>query len=137
MGVSADAPYLDIAYKLVQYDNRPLLKLSSGKKTLVNEKQVFRKTENEKHVRDLIALRNEKLEKNPLLMHAMQEGQRRLETESLQDIRQRFQNELNHLDDAYKRLKDPDEYPVELSPELRKLQKEVVQEVREKELGES
>lgn len=137
MGVSADAPYLDIAYKLVQYDNRPLLKLSSGKKTLVNEKQVFRKTENEKHVKDLIALRNEKLEKNPLLMHAMQEGERRLETESLQDIRQRLQNELNHLDDAYKRLKDPDEYPVELSPELRKLQEEVVQEVREKELGES
>jgi hypothetical protein len=24
--------------------------------------------------------------------------------------------ELNHLDDAYKRLKDPDEYPVEFEP---------------------
>jgi hypothetical protein len=45
--------------------------------------------------------------------------------------------ELNHLDDAYKRLKDSDEYPVELSPELQKLRKEVAQEVREKKLGES
>jgi hypothetical protein len=45
--------------------------------------------------------------------------------------------ELNHLDNAYKRLKVPNEYPVELSPELLKLQQEVVQEVREKELGES
>jgi nicotinic acid phosphoribosyltransferase len=37
MGVSADAPFLDIAYKLVKYDGRPVLKLSSGKKTLVEE----------------------------------------------------------------------------------------------------
>jgi nicotinate phosphoribosyltransferase len=31
MGVSADAPWSDIAYKLVEYDNRPVLKLSTGK----------------------------------------------------------------------------------------------------------
>ena len=45
--------------------------------------------------------------------------------------------ELNHIDDAYNRLKVPNEYQVELSPELQNLQKEVVQEVREKDLGES
>jgi nicotinate phosphoribosyltransferase len=135
MGVSADAPYLDIAYKLVQYDERPLLKLSSGKKTLVNKKQVFRKTENQKPIGDVIALRNEKLEGKPLLMEVMRKGQRLAEPESLQDIRQRLRNELNYLDDDYKRLKDPEEYPVELSAELQKLQKEVVQELTEKELG--
>ncbi len=137
MGVSADAPYLDIAYKLVRYDGRPILKLSSGKKTLVNEKQVFRKTENGKPTGDVIALRDENLGGKPLLMLAMKDGQRRFNPEPLRDIRERLLKELNHLDDAYKRLKDPDEYPVELSPELQKLQKEVVQEVREKELGES
>lgn len=42
VGVSAAAPYLDIAYKRVKYDGRPVLKLSSGKKTLVEEKQVLR-----------------------------------------------------------------------------------------------
>ncbi len=31
MGVSADAPWFDIAYKLVEYDERPVLKLSTGK----------------------------------------------------------------------------------------------------------
>jgi len=41
MGVSADAPYTDIAYKLVEYDGRPVLKLSMGKKTLVGQKQAF------------------------------------------------------------------------------------------------
>jgi nicotinate phosphoribosyltransferase len=33
MGVSADAPYLDSAYKLVAYDGRPVMKLSAGKTT--------------------------------------------------------------------------------------------------------
>ena len=42
LGVSADAPYLDIAYKLVEYERRPILKLSSGKKTWIGKKQVYR-----------------------------------------------------------------------------------------------
>ncbi len=31
MGVSADAPFADIAYKLVEFQNRPVMKLSTGK----------------------------------------------------------------------------------------------------------
>ena len=38
MGVSADAPWFDIAYKLVKYDGRPVLKLSPGKASLPDEK---------------------------------------------------------------------------------------------------
>ncbi len=34
MGTSADSPYTDMAYKLVQYNGRPVLKLSTGKKPL-------------------------------------------------------------------------------------------------------
>ena len=137
MGTSADAPYLDIAYKLVQYDHRPLLKLSSGKKTLVNQKQVFRNTDNDRPAGDVIALRDETLEGDPLLIRAMHDGSRQINPESVHEIRDRFMTELENLDDDYKRLKDPAEYPVELSPSLQKLQKEVVQEVKEKELGES
>ncbi len=40
MGVSADAPYFDFAYKLVRYGDRPVMKLSTGKVTLVDKKQV-------------------------------------------------------------------------------------------------
>ena len=43
MGVAADMPYLDMAYKLVQYDGRPVMKLSTGKATLVDQKQVWRR----------------------------------------------------------------------------------------------
>ncbi len=42
MGVSADAPSLDSAYKLVEYDGRPMLKLSEHKATEPGRKQVFR-----------------------------------------------------------------------------------------------
>src|SRR5204863_10101127 len=42
VGVSADAPYLDTAYKLVAYDGRPVMKLSPGKITAPGPKQVFR-----------------------------------------------------------------------------------------------
>ncbi|HET9731344.1 MAG TPA: nicotinate phosphoribosyltransferase [Acidimicrobiales bacterium] len=42
LGVSADAPYLDSAYKLVEYAGRPVAKLSAGKATLPGAKQVFR-----------------------------------------------------------------------------------------------
>src|SRR3989304_4821109 len=42
MDVSADAPYLDMAYKLVQYAGRHALKTSPGKETWTGEKQVYR-----------------------------------------------------------------------------------------------
>ena len=32
LGVSADAPCLDIAYKLVEYEGRPVLKLSTARR---------------------------------------------------------------------------------------------------------
>src|SRR5207249_12299311 len=42
VGVSADAPYLDSVYKLVEYDGRPVLKLSAEKSTEPGRKPVFR-----------------------------------------------------------------------------------------------
>src|SRR5262245_8300057 len=41
MVVSADAPYLDMAYKLVEFGGRPTMKLSAGKATLPGRKQVW------------------------------------------------------------------------------------------------
>jgi len=137
MGTSADAPYTDMAYKLVQYDGRPVLKLSSGKKTLVGEKQVFRFYQKDKIHRDLIALRDERLEGEPLLKQVMKGGKRLQDPESLETIRQRFEKEFEKLDGKHKSLEGPEEVAVDLAPGLRELQKKVVHEVKEKELGES
>jgi nicotinate phosphoribosyltransferase len=137
MGASADGPYTDMAYKLVQYDGRPVLKLSTGKKTLVSEKQVFRTKRDGRIVEDTIALRDEKINGEPLLKLVMKGGKRLQPTEPLDPIQERFREEFDTLEEVYKTLKDPDEFPVNLGPELEKLQKEVVHEVIEKELGES
>jgi nicotinic acid phosphoribosyltransferase len=54
MGVSADAPSLDSAYKLVAYVRRPVMKLSPGKITAPGAKQVYRGPGS-----DVLALREE------------------------------------------------------------------------------
>jgi nicotinate phosphoribosyltransferase len=138
MGTSADSPYTDMAYKLVQYDGRPVLKLSSGKKTLVAEKQVFRlKEDNGRLVKDMIALRDEDLEGEPLLQPVMKGGKRLQAAESLDAIRERLQGEMEALGDGVKAIRDPVRYPVEVAPGLEALQKNILHEVIEKELGES
>ena len=138
MGVSADAPYTDMAYKLVQYGEKPVLKLSTGKKTLVGKKQVFRKQEDDRLTGDMIALRDEEgLDGEPLFKPVMKNGRRLEATRSLRDISDDFQKEFECLDDAYKALEQPDRFPVSLSPGLEALQKQVVHRVKEKELGES
>ena len=137
MGVSADAPYTDIAYKLVRYADRPVLKLSSGKRTLVGEKQVFRRREAGELAGDVIALRGESVPGDPLLTPVMHGGRRTHPAESLETIRDRCAEALNSLPPGCRKLRTPDEYPVTLGEELARLQREVVCEVREKELGES
>lgn len=138
MGVSADAPYLDIAYKLVQYDGRPVLKLSSGKKTLVGEKQVFRRFEGKQMAGDTIALRWESLpDQQPLLAPVMQGGKRTEPDPSLEQIRQRFGRCFAALPEPVRSIQQPESYPVSLGKELETLQNQVICQVRQKELGES
>ncbi|HKZ75282.1 MAG TPA: nicotinate phosphoribosyltransferase, partial [Actinomycetota bacterium] len=73
VGVSADAPYLDSVYKLVEYDGRPVLKLSEAKATEPGRKQVFRGEGG-----DVIGLRDEPPPpgSEPLLVPVMLEGRR-------------------------------------------------------------
>lgn len=137
VGVSADGPYADIAYKLVKYDDRPVLKLSTGKRTIVDAKQVFRIYEEGKLAKGIIALRDEKLEGEPQLKLVMQNGKRLMPSEPLSELRNLFQREFSTLDDKYKALENPEPFPVELGPKLEQLQKLIIHKVREKELGES
>ena len=58
-GLFTDLPYLDMAYKLVPYDGRPVMKLSTGTATLVGQKQVWRRTVDGYYSDDIIALRHE------------------------------------------------------------------------------
>jgi nicotinate phosphoribosyltransferase len=85
IGVSSDAPYTNIAYKLVEYDNKPVLKLSSGKQNIPSSKQIFRTCFEGQIKNDIIGLRDEKLEGEKLLKKVMQNGKPLMASESLKN----------------------------------------------------
>jgi nicotinate phosphoribosyltransferase len=124
LGVSADAPYLDIVYKLVRYGDRPVRKYSSGKATLAGEKQVFRSTDAEGRWReDIIGMRREERKgARPLLASVMEDGTRREDRHSLSEIRERFREEFIRLPNRYKAIDRRVVYPVRISEELARLQ---------------
>ena len=67
MAVSGDAPWLDMAYKLVKYAGRPVLKLSTGKVSLADEKQVFRLRDDEGRLRAMLSVCQTRRRPNPAL----------------------------------------------------------------------
>ncbi len=125
VGVSADAPYLNIVYKMVRFNNRNVRKLSTGKATLAGEKQVFRQTGDDGFFkRDIIASREESItEALPLLEPVMENGKRLMPLPSLQAVRENFSRQFSRLGDRYKKLGQPDRYPVSFSSRLSALQK--------------
>jgi nicotinate phosphoribosyltransferase len=68
---SSDRPAVDIVYKLVDYDGRPVRKTSVGKRTLPGRKQIFRSGGPES---DVLGLRDEALVGTPLLQDAWIDG---------------------------------------------------------------
>jgi hypothetical protein len=88
-------------------------------------------------VNDVIALRDEKIDGEPQLKAVMKGGQRRHPTESLEAMHECFRKDFNALSNSVKAIENPDAYPVEIAPGLKRLQKNVIHAVIEKELGES
>ncbi len=140
MGVSADAPYLDMAYKLVDYGGRPVLKLSPGKMTLPSEKQVFRfYSKGGKLEYDVIGLREDRFEgAEPLLLKVMEKGKVTLKLPALDEIQKVFLEEFSLLDEKFKSIEPSEErYPISVSPSLNHLKEEIITRIRKDELGES
>ena len=118
MGVSADAPYLDSVYKLVDYDGRPVLKLSEDKATEPGCKQTFRGPEG-----DLVGLRDEPAPggSEPLLLPVMRDGRRTGPSRTLETARRLFEADLERIPGEAKRLVDPEPPGVRFSEALRTL----------------
>ncbi|GGV40858.1 nicotinate phosphoribosyltransferase [Actinomadura cremea] len=115
MGVSADAPYLDSAYKLVAYGGRPVMKLSAGKATAPGAKQIYRGPPG-----DVVALADEPpLEgMEPLLVPVMSGGSPTGEAEPLANARERCAADLATLPERILRLRRPDTGDVRFSARL-------------------
>ena len=127
MGTSADRPYLDVIYKLCETMAEegkftPIMKLSKDKITLPGRKQVYRvKNRIGFFEKDVVALADEKMQGEPLLVKVMDNGKVRYDFPSLNDIRAYAAETLSKLPDGFKALTDAPVYPVELSRNLQKL----------------
>jgi nicotinate phosphoribosyltransferase len=124
VGVSADAPYLDIVYKLVRLGDRDIRKLSPGKATLAGMKQVFRRMDDTGLFQeDFIGCREETLHgTQPLLKAVMRQGQRSQPAITLEEIRRYFNTQMACLPEPCKTIHDYEAYPVSITPRLQSLQ---------------
>jgi nicotinate phosphoribosyltransferase len=120
MGVSDDAPSLDIAYKLSEYRGEGRTKLSRHKPILPGRKQVFRRDEGSKATGDVIGRAGERLEGRPLLQLVMRGGRRTSDVAAdLQSLRRRATEELAGLPAHVTSIQPADPpYPVTVSAAL-------------------
>jgi nicotinate phosphoribosyltransferase len=125
VGTSADAPYTDLVYKIVQYDGRPVMKMSTDKGNLPGPKQVYRRVQGGTPAGDLICTDAEPSPTGPgwapLMETVMAAGARTGESPSLSVLRDRFASEMARLPDGVKELSEPTSYPVTVSERLKAL----------------
>jgi len=129
MDTSADAPYLDCAYKLMEYAGRPKLKSSEGKATWPGRKQVWRLFRDGKMIGDRLTVEGDPLEGKPLLRRYMKGGVRIEQPEPLADIRVRAAGQLASLPEHFRKLEDSPPYPVEISKRLQQLKEDIEKEI--------
>lgn len=120
LGASADAPTLDMVYKLVEYDGVGRVKLSSEKVLYPGPKQVHRRDKKGILAGDIVGQAGEELPGEPLLLPMMKGGARLPGIElGLEAARSRARLQLAALPPSLRSL-DPalEPYPVEISPRL-------------------
>ncbi len=141
MGTSADRPYLDVIYKLCETqmaDGRfsPIMKLSKDKITLPGRKQVYRFKDKEGGFSwDVIALADEDLGGEGLLVQVMKNGKTFRDSPSLEQIRTAASENLSKLPDQYKVLTNAPVFPVELSQKLQTLIKTTKSQLTKNEIN--
>jgi nicotinate phosphoribosyltransferase len=126
MDTSADAPYLDCAYKLVEYAGKARRKRSEGKVLWPGRKQVYRRYDTAGRMGgDALSLETDRLAGESLIVPAMKSGQRVAPAEPLQRSRERALGELARLPEELKSLGPAPAYPVIVGEALKDLAREV------------
>ncbi|WP_027157798.1 nicotinate phosphoribosyltransferase [Methylobacter luteus] len=126
LDTSADAPYLDCAYKLQEYAGIARRKRSEGKATWPGRKQVYRNYDDSGFMcGDTVTVENAPCTGKPLLQRVMQGGRTVLPQPSLMESREYAKGQLSRLPEALRALSDTPDYPVIISAELQALAKSV------------
>ena len=123
---ASDAPALDCAYKLQEYDGWARRKRSEGKATWPGRKQVYRRQDTDGTMAgDILTLEDDRQAGAPLIAPAMSGGKRCAAAPSLEDSRRHAARELARLPTPLRTLESGQAYPVEVAPRLRALAEEV------------
>lgn len=118
---ASDAPALDCAYKIQEYDGVPRRKRSEGKATWPGRKQVWRRAAPEGcFAGDTLGLTTESHAGETLLRPVMRGGRRIAPLPGLAEIRAHAAEQLRRLPEPLRRL-EPMAYPVTVSAPLRRL----------------
>jgi nicotinate phosphoribosyltransferase len=126
MDTSADAPYLDCAYKLVEYAGKARRKRSEGKGLWPGRKQVYRSYDDTgSMVGDVLSLEDDKLQGEALIRPVMKGGRRLSASVPFRHLRERALNELERLPESLKGLDQAPPYLVTVSEAIRNLAREV------------
>jgi nicotinate phosphoribosyltransferase len=123
MAVSADAPQLDMAYKLVEYEGRGKTKHSPGKEIYPGRKQVFRDIQEGRMRRDVVAAFDERPAGVPLLVPVMRAGRRLEPCPSLHMARAHWKQQVDQLPAGVPSLETPASYDVHMSERLARRQR--------------
>lgn len=126
MTTSADAPFLDCAYKLQEYAGRPCRKRSEGKATWPGRKQVYRHYGTDGRLgHDIVTVEGDPQQGQPLLVQAMREGRRLVPSPSLTEVRKQAGSSLAQLPEPLRRLDEAAPYETRIAPALRDLAQKV------------
>jgi nicotinate phosphoribosyltransferase len=116
LDVSADAPYLDCAYKLQEYAGQATRKRSTGKVTLPGRKQVFRRyDDNGRLFADEIVIESEPGSGIALIQPAMRSGKRLGELSTLMQARDRARDSLARLPMQLRSIREQADFPVHVA----------------------
>jgi len=126
MNTSADAPYLDCAYKLQEYAGRACRKRSEGKATWPGRKQVYRYYDSAGTLeRDIITLETDTRMGSPLIQPYMRNGKSLGNRPDLGASRSALVESLRQLPSSYRSLHKAPPFPVEISQTVRQLAREI------------
>ena len=126
MTTSADAPYLDCAYKLQKYAGRARRKRSEGKATWPGRKQVYRRYDAQGVIAsDTLTLVDDVQEGKALIEPYVLAGRRIAPVQSLRAMRELAVEELARLPSHLQNLEDRPAVPVTISQPLQALARSV------------
>jgi nicotinate phosphoribosyltransferase len=127
MDTSADAPYLDCAYKLVEYAGQARRKRSEGKVLWPGRKQVYRRYNDAGRMEsDVLSLEGDDQEGSPLIQRVMTSGKRLLPPPApLAELRERTLRELARLPEELRAIESGPSYPVHVAAKVRELAERV------------